>query len=59
MLPEAVAVCRGGPMDVLVPVAGVLGGAPPATVDMEYCCPCKNELLKASTMKIQRKDISC
>jgi hypothetical protein len=26
-------------MDVLIAVAGVVGGAPPASVAIEYCCP--------------------
>jgi hypothetical protein len=27
-------------MEIEVAVTGVAGGAPPAIVDMEYCCPC-------------------
>jgi hypothetical protein len=29
----------GCPIEVLAAAAGVGGGAPPATVEIEYCCP--------------------
>ena len=29
---------RGWPMEALRAVTGVAGGAPPATVEMVYCC---------------------
>jgi hypothetical protein len=37
-LPEATASFLGCPIDVLKAAAGVGGGAPPATVDIVYCC---------------------
>src|SRR5271157_4705818 len=37
---ESTMVRLGLPMVVLSAAAGVGGGAPPATVDIVYCCPC-------------------
>src|SRR5271157_175553 len=34
---------RGWPMEVPVAATGVGGGAPPATVVIEYCCPSATE----------------
>lgn len=42
---------RGGPIEALVAVTGVAGGAPPAMVDMVYCCPKAQEPLRSSRLK--------
>src|SRR6185369_9335000 len=37
LLPDTITLC-GNPIGVLVAGAGVAGGAPPATVEIVYCC---------------------
>jgi hypothetical protein len=39
-------------MEIEEPVAGVAGGAPPAAVDIVYCCARANEPLASNSMNL-------
>src|ERR1035437_10179200 len=55
-LPEASRATRAGcPMEILAAAAGVAGGAPPATVDMEYCCASAMEAPASSEMNLNMR----
>ena len=42
-------------METLAAAAGVAGGAPPATVDMEYCCASAMEAPASSGMNLNMR----